>query len=149
MSIKILYYTRSNTTRRIAEKLAKKLECSTYQITDDKNWSGLFGYLKAGYYASTNKTVNISYDSNALEADQIIVLSPLWAGGPTPAVRTLLKEEPNLTPSLILTNDGSDINKAFEKTKTLFPRLVNFFGITKKMDHEEEMIERIALSMKS
>lgn len=147
MSKSIMYYTRSNVTKRVAEKLAEKLDASLFTIEDDKNWSGVFGYLKAGYYASTNKSVKITYDPSALEADEIILLSPLWAGGPSSAVRTLLKEQPSLTPIMVLTNDGSSLSNAYDKTKSLFPRLSKFYGVTKKKNNEDEVINDIVKSL--
>lgn len=147
MSIHLIYYTRSNTSKRIAERLGQDLKASVYPLTDDKNWSGIFGYIKAGYYASSNKAVNISLDLEALQADQIIIVTPLWAGGLTPAVKRLLDDHPNLVAPIVFTNDGSDVNKAFKKTQSAYPRLKDFYGITKKMDHEDEMIHKIKQSL--
>jgi len=55
LNYKVVYFSRSNTSKRIAEGISKKLNCSIVQVTDDKNWDGLFGFIKAGFYSSTNK----------------------------------------------------------------------------------------------
>jgi len=147
MTKHVIYFSRTHTSKRIAEKLAGEFKCPVSEITDDQKWSGIFGYIKAGYYASADKPVSVCYDPQALEADQVIIVSPLWAGGPAPAIRTLLRQEPGLIPHLVLTNDGSDIHKAFKRTQTLFPRIKDLYGITKKMNHEDDMIQRIVHSL--
>jgi len=38
----VLYYTRTNNSKRVAEKISSKLSCELIQITDNINWQGLF-----------------------------------------------------------------------------------------------------------
>ncbi len=75
MVYKVAYFTRTNTSKRVAEKIATALSCPCIQITDDKNWKGLFGYIKAGFYSSVHKSVAIEVHGTVEDADEII-LSP-------------------------------------------------------------------------
>lgn len=59
MNLKIVYFTRTGTSKRVAEKITKLLSCGIVQIEDNINWKGFFGYLKAGFYSSTNRNVAI------------------------------------------------------------------------------------------
>jgi len=91
MNYKVVYFTRTGNSKRIAEKIANKLSCETVQVTDNMNWKGPIGYIKAGYYSSKNKDVTISINSNLDGADEFVVVTPLWAGGIPPAIKVFLK----------------------------------------------------------
>jgi hypothetical protein len=109
MKYKVVFFTRTNNSKRIAEKISKKLSCEAVQITDNKNWNGIFGFIKAGYYSSTNKKVEIQILGNLNSVDEYIVVTPLWAGGIAPATRTFLKTIPLDKVHLVVTSDGSHV----------------------------------------
>ena len=91
MKYVVVYFTRTNTCKRVAKKISDRLPCEVIQITDNMNWKGIFGFIKAGYYSSTNKKVDIKILGNLDTVNEYIVVAPLWAGGLAPATRTLLK----------------------------------------------------------
>ena len=66
----VLFFSRTGTSERIATKIADGLELSPIRITDDKNWNGILGFIKGGYYASTNKSVNIKVNDECKDLDQ-------------------------------------------------------------------------------
>lgn len=109
MNRKVVYFTRSGTSRKIAEKIALKLDCPLVQITDSKNWDGIFGYIRAGFYASRNKTVAITVDAKIEETDELIVVSPLWAGNLAPAVNSFIKTAGSDRIHLVVVSLGSTI----------------------------------------
>lgn len=107
MSYKVVYFTRTGNSRRVAEKIAKALSLEAIEITDDINWKGVFGFLKGGYYATQNKDVTIKIPTNLDDADELIVVTPLWAGKVAPAIRTFLKTQPLENIHLVVTSGGS------------------------------------------
>lgn len=109
MKCKVVYFTRTGTSRRVAEKVAKKLSCEVIQITDNMNWKGVLGFLKGGYYSSTNRNVDISINGKINSADELIVISPLWAGNVVPAIRVFLKNISLDKVNLVVTSNGSNI----------------------------------------
>lgn len=143
MKTSIIYFSRTGKTKDVATELASMIDAKIYEITDDKSWKGVFGYIKGGFYASTNKHVNITFDKKCLEAEQYIVMSPLWAGGAAPAIRVFLNNYDNKKISLLLTNDGSDINKAFENVKNQHSDIKKFYGITKKLNNKSETLNKL------
>ena len=56
MKILIVYYSRTNVTKMIAEKLQKELKCDIEEISDNGNYNGKLGYLKGGMTASMSRT---------------------------------------------------------------------------------------------
>lgn len=91
MDYKVVYFTRTNNSKRIAEKIGKELSCQVIEIRDSVNWSGALGFVKGGYYASKDKEVEIELTQDLGSYDELIVVSPLWAGKVVPAVESFLK----------------------------------------------------------
>lgn len=109
MNYKVVYFTRTGTNKRVAESISNKLSCESIQITDNMNWKGFLGFLKGGYYASKNKDVDIKINGNLDGADEIIVVTPLWAGGVAPAIKAFLKTTSLNKIHLVVTSKGSNI----------------------------------------
>lgn len=110
MNYKVVYFTRTETSRRVANKIAKGLSCEAIEVTDNMNWKGIFGFIKGGYYASKKKPVEINLSSELGSYDEIIIVSPLWAGGVVPAINTFLKNVSQDKVNLVLTSNGSTSN---------------------------------------
>lgn len=109
LNYKVIYFTRGGTSKRVAEKIANKLSCETIQITDNMNWKGILGYIKAGYYSKADKSVDIKINGNLNNADEFIVVTPLWAGGIAPAIRTFFKTTTLDKIHLVVTSSGSNV----------------------------------------
>ena len=89
--MQIYYFTRSGRSRKIAEELAAKYEMEARSVDDGINWNGPIGYGKAGFYAVMKKSVPIKY-LQPDQADNLVVVFPVWAGALPPAIRTFVKE---------------------------------------------------------
>jgi flavodoxin len=109
VTIKVIYFTRSGRSKRVAEKIAALLSSEIVQVKDNMNWNGIFGFIKAGFYSSTNKKVNIEIVGNLDNVDEFIVVTPLWAGGLAPASKAFLKTIPLNQTHLVVTSDGSSL----------------------------------------
>lgn len=148
MNTVVLFFSRTGTSKRVAIKIATSLGLTPLEITDDKNWNGVFGYLRGGYYASSNKSVNIKVNGDFKAADEYIVVSPLWAGGPAPSVREFLKQVPISKVNLILTCKGSDIESALTKYEDKVGKLKAGFGIVQRFKDEDKRIQEIIQAVK-
>lgn len=107
MKIQILYFTRTNNSKRIAETIADTLGCKAIQFTDNRNWSGFLGYMKAGFYSSTDRKVDIEVLGKLEPTDANIVVAPMWAGGIAPAARTLIGQLGRDKVHLVVVSGGS------------------------------------------
>ena len=107
----VVYFTRTNVSKRVAQKIAEKLSCPIVQITDHKNWSGLFGYIKAGFYSTINKDVKIELLGDPGQPDVYIVVTPLWAGGIAPAGKAFLKKVSPEKVHLVVVSLGSQVEE--------------------------------------
>lgn len=149
MNIVILFFSRTGTSKRVATKIAEGLGLTPIEITDNKNWNGILGYIKGGYYASANKSVDIKVNGNFEDADEYIIVSPLWAGGPSPSVREFLKQVPINKVNLVLTCKGSDIDSALTKYESKVGKLKAGFGIVQRLNNENQRIEEIIQAVKN
>jgi len=148
MNTVVLFFSRTGTSKRVATKIADGLKLKPIEITDDKNWNGILGYIKGGYYSSTNKSVNIKVNGAFKDADQYVVVCPLWAGGPAPTVREFLKQVPLNKVNLVLTCKGSNIESALSKYETSVGKLKAGFGIVNRLNNENKCIEDIIQAVK-
>ncbi|MGH4051157.1 MAG: flavodoxin family protein [Clostridium sp.] len=107
MKYKVVYFTRSGNSKRVAEKIAIKLSCELIEITDNMNWKGILGFIKGGYYASRNKVVDIKVNGDLTNTDELIVVSPMWAGTVAPSINTFFKTTTLTKVHLVVTSGGS------------------------------------------
>lgn len=135
MNYKVVYFTRTGNSKRIAEKIAEKLACEIIEITDNKNWKGIIGFIRGGYYSSTNKSVTIQFSKELDSYDELVVVSPLWAGGIVPAIREFFKSVTNDKVNLVITSDGSTL-----KNK---PECKSITHIIKSQANKEDVIDKL------
>lgn len=148
----VLYFSRSGVSKRIAGKVAKKLDCKTIEITDDVSWKGIFGFMKGGFYSLNKKITKVSLenDYNPAEADNIILVVPLWAGGTAPAGYSFLQKEIGNIKKLylVVSSDGSAPDKAFLKLEEMVGPIKNKYGIIKSKKNEDDVVNSICTSIK-
>ena len=91
MKILVVYYSRTNVTKRIAETIRKELDCDIEEITDNGKYSGKLGFLKGGMNASIGRSSKINpITKNPHDYDLTIVGTPVWASNMAPPVFTYL-----------------------------------------------------------
>jgi flavodoxin len=117
MKTLIIYYTRTGTTRRVAEELKTKLNADLEEIIDQKDRQGVVGYIKGGKDAyQKNLTLIAEPKSDPSAYDLVVVGTPVWAGLMTPAVRTWLDRYKGRIKSLacFTTQGGAARQKVFD-----------------------------------
>ncbi len=138
MNKKVAYFSRSGNSKRIAEKLARGLGCKTIEITDSMDWSGIVGFVKAGFYTSKNKDLPVKVIGKIYDKDEIIVVSPVWASHPAQAVRIYLRGREFSKTHLVLTSSGSTAKKLENRTA-----FASVNEIVKKKKNEDEIVNAL------
>lgn len=91
MKILVIYYSRTGTTKKVAEAMARLLPADIEEINDLKNRDGIWGWLGAGRDAMRRKETSISpVSANAADYEHVIIGTPVWAGTMAAGVRTYL-----------------------------------------------------------
>jgi flavodoxin len=93
MKILVVYYSRTNTTKKVALTLAEKLDSSIEEVVDKKNRDGVSGWVISGKDAMQKKLADIEECKKRVEDyDLVIIGTPVWVGTMTPAIRTYIAD---------------------------------------------------------
>ena len=140
----IYYYSLTGTCERIATKLAERLHCSTERIVEKtkRPSRGPLRFLNGGAAAAGRASRIVACTNEPSRFDQIIVVTPVWAGSPTPAIRGFAKQYGNdlhgKTLGLVVVNLGSEPESALAKCRKLFPEPLLTKSFTKARGDWEE-----------
>ena len=120
MKTLVIYYTRTGNTKFVAETIAAELGADLEEVIDLKNRQGRLAFLSAGKDAMSGKETMIAKTKRTTtDYDLIIIAQPVWAGSPTPAIRTYLNKNELSGKKVALFFSDSSLGQAFEKTKKL------------------------------
>jgi flavodoxin len=93
MTTLIIFYSRTGTTKKVAELISESLTCDIEEIFDEKNRSGTIGYAKAGKDAMRKKLTTLKqYSKDPSSYDLTIIGTPIWAFNMSTPIRTYITE---------------------------------------------------------
>jgi flavodoxin len=147
MKTLVVYYTKTGNSKFAAETIAAEVGADIEELVDLKNRKGRLAFLSAGRDAMQGKLTEIAETRrNPLDYDLIVIAQPVWAGSPTPAIRTYLKKNDLSGKKLALFFSDSS-HKAIEKTKAILPNST-FVGElalpAKEFENRKEAQKKIA-----
>lgn len=126
MSEKILvvYYSRTDHTRRVAEEIAATLRADVEEIVDPENRLGLLGYLRSGRQAFFGQEADIREPlKDPAGYDLVIVGTPVWNWSLSAPVRAYLtrRQQRLARPpvAFFLTEGGSGEQRVFGQMEEL------------------------------
>ncbi len=91
--ILVVYYSRTGTTRKVAEAVRGELGCDIEEIISIKNRSGVVGYFFCGKEATLKKTAEIKPTvENPADYDLVIIGTPVWAWNISSPTRAYLMQ---------------------------------------------------------
>lgn len=143
MKTHIIYFSRTGDTKNLAVSLSKNTAVPAFELTDDIKWYGPIGFIKGFWYSAVNKTMKLHLDQSALEADRLVVMSPVWLGGPAPAVKTLLESITNKPVILVMLNHSSPIEGVLKKYKNKYNNITQTYGITHTKNNEQSILNQL------
>lgn len=150
MKTLVIYYTRTGNAKFAAETIAAELGADLEEVIDLKKRQGRLAFLPNGRDAMRGKETQIApTKKRPNEYELIIIGQPIWAGSPTPAIRTYLNENDlaGKKIALFFSDTVSGLTQAVEKTKALTPNSI-FIGELalpgKSFENKEETKKKIA-----
>ncbi len=91
MKILVAYYSRTGTTRKVAEAIAGILKCDIEEVIDKKSRSGALGWLKSGRDAGSKKLTTIEETKNDPGLYDVVAIgTPVWNGTMSTPIRTYI-----------------------------------------------------------
>ena len=97
MKCLLVFYSRTGTTKKIAESISTEMNCEYEEIIDTKKRKGCFiGFIKSGFAATREKLTIIKTIQKDPELYDVVILgTPIWNKRMTPAIRTYITENKN------------------------------------------------------
>ena len=144
----LVFYSRTGTTKKIAESISKEMNCEYEEIIDTKKRKGRFiGFIKSGFAATREKlTIIKEIQKDPKLYDTVILGTPIWNKRMPPAIRTYITENKNRFKSVAFfcTMGGKGGPETFESMTKLCERTpVSTLAITKKEIKNELHPEKI------
>ncbi|MGZ7108479.1 MAG: flavodoxin family protein [Methanobacterium sp.] len=145
MKSAVLYYSRTQKTAVTANALAEKTSGDLIEIIDLKNRKGIFGWLRAAMDARGNKTTQIEPSTvDTANYDTMYIGTPVWAGNPTPAFNTIIKNFEITGKDIVIfltcgSNYGNALDLMSEAVKSEGGNVIQTIAITntgKKSDED-------------
>jgi len=114
----ILYYTLMGSTKAYATKKAEELGADIEEVVQVKPYNLFTSYLFGIPKVFRRKPVPINpLQADLLQYEKIILMSPIWAGAPAPAINTVLQALPEgKQVEFFLLSQGSGSAKSADKT---------------------------------
>jgi flavodoxin len=90
----IVYYSRTGTTRQVAEQMAAQSGWQLVEITDVHPRAGFFGDLRCIIEALFHKRAKYHYEGPPLdEVEHVVVMAPVWMGRLASPMRDFLADQ--------------------------------------------------------
>jgi flavodoxin len=116
MKTLVVYYSRTNTTKKVGDKIAEMLESDVEVLDDIKKRSGALGYIKCGREATIKELPKINKPKlDPSKYDLVIIGTPIWAWTMSSLIRTYITNMKDKFSNVayFCTMGGSGDKKAF------------------------------------
>lgn len=117
MKALVVYYSRTNTTKRIADEIAMRLKADVAAIEPQKGYEGALGWLRAGREAGARiepKIRQVQTDGY----DLVVIGTPVWVGTMASPVRTFMKRN-KLDNVAFFCTMGGGVSRTFDDMQKL------------------------------
>jgi len=89
----VVYYSRSNITKKLAENIAGKINADIEEVIPKVNYQGKIGYVRGGKDAISEKIVDLEVlKYNPEDYDIVYIGAPVWAGKAANPIISYLKQ---------------------------------------------------------
>jgi flavodoxin len=119
MKTLVVYYSRTGTTKKVGQEIAKQLKADSEEILDVKSRLGPIGWLRSGREGKGKKLAEIKpIKKDPSKYDLVLIGTPNWAANMSSPVRTYLSKHKFKKTAYFLTGGGNP-GIAFEDMEAL------------------------------
>ena len=116
----LIFYSYSGSTKKFAYKIAGEEDADIFEVRDRKKPAKLIAYIGGGFGAIRMKKSRIEPITADLTAyDKIIIMAPIWAGHPAPAILNVFDMLPGGKQVQVLLVSMSGDSSCEDKIKVL------------------------------
>lgn len=131
----VVYYSRTNITKKLAEDIAGKIDADIEEITPKVNYQGKIGYARGGKHAISEKIIEIeSTKHDPADYDVVYIGSPVWASkASTPVISYMKQNEGKFSNvKFFLTAGGSGFESSFKQMEKYSQKPLKTLALTTK-----------------
>jgi len=132
MKTLIVFYSRTGTTKKIAQELAKIVKADIEEIVPFENYYGIFGYIKASIGAVFKKIPLIKTKKNPFLYNLVVIGTPIWVGTMASPIRTYLTKNKFKKVAFFCTRGGSKVEKTFREMEKLSYKPITILALKTK-----------------
>ena len=137
----VVYYSRTNVTKKLAEDIAGKTGADIEEIKPKVNYQGKIGYARGGKDAISEKIIDfepLKYDP--ADYDMVYLGAPVWAGkSANPLISYIKKNEGKFENVKFFTTAGSTgFEGAFKQLEKYSKAPLKTIGLTTKEVKKDE-----------
>ena len=131
----VVYYSRTDITKKLAEDIAGKTNADIEEITPKVNYQGKIGYARGGKDAISEKIIDIENTKfDPSDYDVVYIGSPVWAGKTSTPVLAYLKQNEGKLSNVkfFMTAGGRGFESGFEQMEKLSAKPLKTLALTTK-----------------
>jgi flavodoxin len=137
----VVYYSRSNITKKLAENIAGEIDADIEEIVSKVNYQGKLGYARGGKHALSEKIIEIEDTKfNPEDYDVVYIGAPVWAGKiANPTLSYIKQNEGKLkNVKFFMTAGSKDYEKGFRQLEKYSITPIKTFGLTTKQVKKDD-----------
>ncbi len=131
----VVYYSRSNITKKLAENIANKLNADIEQVIPKVNYQGKIGYARGGKDAITEKIVELdALKFNPADYDVVYLGAPVWASKAANPIISYMKQNEGKFNDVkfFMTAGSSGFESSFEQMEKYSKKPLKTLALTTK-----------------
>ena len=131
----VVYYSRSNITKELAEDIASKTNADIEEIKSKVNYQGKIGYARGGKDAMRGKIIDLDdFKYNPEDYDVVYIGGPVWAGRAANPVISYLKQNEGKFKNVkfFLTAGSSGFESGFKQMEDFSIKPLKTLALTTK-----------------
>ncbi len=103
MKTLVVFYTRTGTSWKVAQELAKSINADVEELVDLENRRGIIGFIKSGIDVIRKKRASLKQtDKDPSAYDLVILGTPVWASNLSTPLRTYVDDNKKLLKNIAL-----------------------------------------------
>lgn len=137
----VVYYSRTNITKKLAEDIAGKVDADIEEIIPKVNYQGKIGYARGGKHAISEKIIDLEdLKHDPSEYDMVYLGAPVWAGKAANPLITYMKmnEGKFKNVKFFMTAGGRGFETGFNQMEEYSIKPLKTLGLTTKEVKKDE-----------
>ena len=129
----VVSYSRTNTTRKLAEKIAGEINADIEEIKPKVNYQGKIGYVRGGKDAMSEKIIDLEeLKYNPEDYDVVYIGGPIWASKAANPLISYLNQNSFRNVKFFLTAGKSGFESSFKQMEKYSTKPLKTLALTTK-----------------